>query len=99
MPAATLWSRRPLRVALVVQRTELLQQCPIEVVVAPHHQLWVDGAVLVGGIGVDVTPFAAPVPMRAGGLVRPLSIAGGLPGAYAPGEPNAVCRRCTRFGA
>ena len=47
----------------------------------------------------DVTPFAAPVPMRAGGLVRPLSIAGGLPGAYAPGEPNAVCRRCTRFGA
>ena len=47
----------------------------------------------------DVTPFAAPVPMRAGGLVRPLSIAGGLPGACAPGEPNAVCRRCTRFGA
>jgi len=47
----------------------------------------------------DVTPSAAPVPMRAGGLVRPLSIAGGLPGACAPGEPNAVCRRCTRFGA
>ena len=43
----------------------------------------------------DVTPLAAPVPMRAGGLVRPLSIAGGLPGACAPGEPNAVCRRCT----
>ena len=48
---------------------------------------------------VDVTPFAAPVLMRAGGLVRPLSIAGGFPGACAPGEPNAVCRRCTRFGA
>ena len=31
--------------------------------------------------GFGVTPFAAPVPMRAGGLVRPLSIAGGLPGA------------------
>ncbi|MDH4406876.1 MAG: DUF2075 domain-containing protein, partial [Cyanobium sp. D14.bin.5] len=46
----------------------------------------------------DVTPFAAPVLMRAGGLVRPLSIAGGFPGACAPGEPNAVCRRCTRFG-
>ena len=27
-----------------------------------------------------MTPFAAPVPMRASGLVRPLSIAGGLPG-------------------
>jgi hypothetical protein len=48
---------------------------------------------------LDVTPFAYPVLMRAGGLVRPLSIAGGLPGAYAPGEPNAVCRRCTRSGA
>ena len=47
----------------------------------------------------DVTPFAAPVPMRAVGVIRSLSIAGGLPGAYAPGEPNAVCRRCTRFGA
>ena len=32
-------------------------------------------------------------------MIRPLSIAGGLPGAYAPGEPNAVCRRCIRFGA
>ena len=32
-------------------------------------------------------------------MIKPLSIAGGLPGAYAPGEPNAVCRRCTRFGA
>ena len=47
----------------------------------------------------DVTPIAAPVPMRASGVIKPLSIAGGLPGAYAPGEPNAVCRRCTRSGA
>ena len=47
----------------------------------------------------DVTPIAAPVLMRASGLIKPLSIAGGLPGAYAPGEPNAVFRRCTRFGA
>ena len=46
-----------------------------------------------------MTPFAAPVLMRAGGVIRPLSIAGGLPGAYAPGEPNAVCRRCTRYCA
>jgi hypothetical protein len=46
-----------------------------------------------------MTPFAAPVLMRAGGVIRPLSIAGGLPGAYAPGAPNAVCMRCTRFGA
>ena len=47
----------------------------------------------------DVTPIAAPVPMRASGVIKPLSIDGGLPGAYAPGEPNAVSRRCTRFGA
>ena len=47
----------------------------------------------------DATPFAAPAPLRADGVIKPLSIAGGLPGAYAPGEPNAVCRRCTRFGA
>ena len=48
---------------------------------------------------IDVTPIPAPVLMRASGVIKPLSIAGGLPGAYAPGEPNAVCRRCTRFGA
>ena len=47
----------------------------------------------------DVTPIAAPVLMRASGVIKPLSIAGGLPGVYAPGELNAVCRRCTRFGA
>ena len=47
----------------------------------------------------DVTPIRGPVPMRAGGVVRPLSIAGGLPGAYAPGAPSAVCMCCTRFGA
>ena len=46
-----------------------------------------------------MTPIAAPVLMRADGVIKPLSIAGGLPGACAPGEPNAVCRRCTRFGA
>jgi len=50
------------------------------------------------GLG-DVTPIRGPVPMRAGGVVRPLSIAGGLPGAYAPGAPSAVCMCCTRFGA
>ena len=32
-------------------------------------------------------------------MIRPLSIAGGSPGAYAPGEPNAFCRRFTRSGA
>lgn len=41
----------PLQVSLVVQWCELLEQCPIEVVIAPHHQLRVDGAVLVGGVG------------------------------------------------
>lgn len=55
----------------------------------------VNGSVFlgIGDLHPDVTPFAAPVPMRAGGLVRPLSMAGGLPGAYLPGELNAVCRR------
>ena len=47
----------------------------------------------------DVTPIFAPVLMRASGVIKPLSIAFGSPGAYAPGEPNAVCGRCTRFGA
>jgi len=37
--------------------------------------------------------------MRASGVIKPLSIAGGLPGAYVPGAPNVVCKRCTRFGA
>ena len=37
--------------------------------------------------------------MRANGVIKLLSIDGGLPGEYAPGEPNAVCRRCIRFGA
>ena len=46
-----------------------------------------------------MTPIPAPVLMRASGVIKPLSIVGGLPGAYAPGKPNAVCRRCTRFGA
>ena len=41
----------------------------------------------------DVTPFAVPVLMRAGGLIRPLAIAGGLLVAYAPGAPNAACKR------
>ena len=43
----------------------------------------------------DVTPISGPVPMRAGGVIRPLSIAGRLPGAYAPEEPSAVCSCCT----
>jgi len=47
----------------------------------------------------DVTPIAAPLPMRAIGLIWPLSIPGVLPGAYTPGELNAVYRRSTRFSA
>jgi hypothetical protein len=43
----------------------------------------------------DVTPISGPVPMRAGGVIKPPSIAGGLPEAYAPGEPSAVCMCCT----
>ena len=60
-----------------------------------RHQGWVE----LTALGAEVPPLTAPAPMRAGGLVRPLSIAEGLPGAYAPGEPNAVYRCCTRFGA
>ena len=37
----------------------------------------------------DVTPLLAPVLLRAVGVIKPPSIAGGLLGAYAPGEPNA----------
>jgi len=59
-----------------------------------------DGILLSGCEGLtDVTPLVAPVLMRAVGVIRPPSIAGGLPGAYAPGEPNAVYTRCTPFGA
>ena len=32
-------------------------------------------------------PLVAPVLKGAIGVIRPPSIAGGLPGAYAPGEP------------
>jgi len=45
--------------------------------------------------GVDVTPMSGPVSMRAGGVIKPPSIAGGLLEAYAPGEPSAVCMCCT----
>ena len=38
----------------------------------------------------EVLPIPAPVLIRASGVIKPHSIAG---------EPNAVCRRCTRFGA
>ena len=41
----------------------------------------------------DVTPFTAPVLMRALALIRPPSIAEVPAGACAPAEPNAVCRR------
>ena len=37
--------------------------------------------------------------MRAIGVIRPHSIPGGIPGEYIPGEPNAVCRGCTRSAA
>ena len=37
-----------------------------------------------------MTPISGPVPMRAGGVIKQPSIAGGLPEAYAPGEPSAV---------
>jgi len=36
---------------LVSQGLKFLQQCSIEVIVASHHQLRIDGAVLVRGIG------------------------------------------------
>jgi clan AA aspartic protease len=51
------------------------------------------GAMVLGND--DVTPMSGPVPMRAGGVIKPPSIAGGLPEAYAPGEPSAVCMCCT----
>ena len=41
-----------------------------------------------------MTPISGPVPLRAGGVIRPPSIAGGLPGAHAPEEPSAVCSCC-----
>jgi hypothetical protein len=44
---------------------------------------------------LDVTLISSPVPMRAGGVFRPLSIAGGLQGADAPGEQNTVTVGCT----
>jgi len=44
---------------------------------------------------LDVTPIIGPVPMRAGGVFKPPSIAGGLLEAFAPGEPSAVCMCCT----
>jgi hypothetical protein len=59
-------------------------------VVSPLKQL----VMFSDATAVDVTPICGPVPMRAGGVIKPPSIAGGLPGAYAPGEPNAVCMYC-----
>jgi hypothetical protein len=50
------------------------------------------------GGACDVTPISGPVPMRAGGLIKPPSISGGLPWAYAPGEPSAVCS-CSHVGS
>jgi len=37
-------------------------------------------------------PFAAPDLMRASGVIKPLSIAGGLPAAYAPGDFKERCQ-------
>jgi len=48
-------------------------------------------------IGVAPIGVLVPVSIRASGIIRPLSIAGGLPGAYSPGEPNAISRRYNRF--
>ena len=48
------------------------------------------------GESTNVTPISGPVPMRAGGLIMPLFIAGGLPGAYAFGEANSVTLLFTR---
>jgi hypothetical protein len=44
---------------------------------------------------IDVTFISGAVPMRAGGVIKPPSIARGIPGAYAPGEPSAVIIYCT----
>jgi len=54
-----------------------------------------DGDGIKTGTGCDVTPISGPVSMRAGGVIKPPSIAGGLPEGYAPGEPSAVCSYCT----
>ena len=61
-----------------------IQDHPPETALPPLNA--VEGSMPV--VPADVTPFAAPVPMRASGVINPLSIAGGLPGAYAPGEPG-----------
>jgi hypothetical protein len=47
----------------------------------------------------DVTPFAPQFLMKAGWVIRPLSIAGGPPRENTTGNPNAVCRNFSRFGA
>ena len=49
----------------------------------------------LGKVLMGVTPISGPVPMRAGGVIKPPSIAGGLSEAYAPGEPSAVWMCCT----
>jgi hypothetical protein len=45
----------------------------------------------------DVTTFAAPVLIRADGVIKLLSIAKGFPKEYASAEADAVCRYRTRF--
>jgi hypothetical protein len=101
MPAATLWSWCPLRVSLVVQRLELLQQRPIEVVIAPHHQLRVDGAVLVGGIGVGAHRSGCLLPLLEqclGDLALQL-VCGLLPGpTSAIAHLNGVLARALDLG-
>uniref|UniRef100_UPI0040482E46 hypothetical protein n=1 Tax=Cyanobium sp. TaxID=2164130 RepID=UPI0040482E46 len=55
--------------------TEAYQQGADVAELAERYQ--VSKATIFKAFRRDVTPFAAPVPMRAGGLIRPLSIAGG----------------------
>ena len=49
-----------------------------------------------GGGDPDVSPIISPVPVRAGGMIRLTSIAGGSPGTNPPGVQNSVCKCCTR---
>jgi len=75
----TRWSWHSLRVALAVQWLKFPEQRPIEVVVASHHQLRVEGALLVGGVGLSTDlsdGVLPPLQERLGDLA--LRLVGGL---------------------
>lgn len=72
---------------VVVERLELLQQCPIEAVITSHHQLRIDAAVLVGGIGVGTDRPCGLLPLLKASLGQlALQLVGGL----LPGLSSAV---------